>query len=178
MVKKKRMVIFLNPGLLISGIILSIIFLAVSCMFIIFLENDFIKSADIGDKRFAQIFFGILGIIGEFACFFCFPQWASYITIDSIKQTIEFKTWFRKPMVKNVLEYKYIYEADYWHGSVIPTFGFSPKYIVLSTTKIDKKYLTHINQLHVSEDVLIIKFTPKRWDIIQKLFNSNNFQNN
>ena len=174
---KEKIFILLNPTLLIAILLLVVVFGILSIGIVVLIGTGEIGVKN-DDELIVQIIYIIPCIILVFLFMSVSTKWISYITIDSIKQTVEFKTLFRSLVVKSISEYKYIYEADYWHGSAIPSLGFRPKYIVVSTNEVDEKYLDHVNQLQVSEDVLVIKFTPKRWDIIQRLFKSNNVQSN
>jgi hypothetical protein len=114
--------------------------------------------------------FGSLALLMIAALLYSSPKYTLSITIDFENQTVTRKAWFTKTTVKHVSEYKYVYEADYFH------MGLRPKYIIIATEPVDEIYLTNVNNLPLSENAIAMEYTKERWDTVQLICKSNEQQ--
>ena len=174
---KEKISIISDPALLVCAAVLMLAY-GLGCMWVVIsIGVGAVKVKDDGGA-FVQMLFIILYIMLICGFISTAPRWASFITIDTAKGTVEFKTLLRKGKVRRAEEYRYIYKGSYNHGSTVPSLSFKPKYIVISTSPIEKSLLYSVNRLSVSEELLLIKFTPERWELIKSVCNSNKIVNN
>jgi len=109
--------------------------------------------------------FGFIELAMIAAILYSSPQYTLSITIDLEDQTVTRKAWFTKTTVKHISEYKYVYEADYFH------MGIRPKYIIIATEPVEEIYLTNVNNLPLSENAIAMEYSKERWDIVQRICN-------
>lgn len=107
--------------------------------------------------------FGFLELAMIAAILYSSPKYTLQITIDLENQTVTRKAWFTKTVVKHISEYKYVYDADYYH------FGIRPKYIIIATEQVDEIYLTNVNNLPLSENVIAMEYSEKRHNIVKQI---------
>jgi len=109
--------------------------------------------------------FGFIELAMIAAILYSSPKYTLSITIDLEDQTVTRKAWFTKTVVKHISEYKYVYDADYYH------FGIRPKYIIIATEPVEEIYLTNVNNLPLSENAIAMEYSKERWDIVQRICN-------
>jgi len=107
--------------------------------------------------------FGFIELAMIAAILYSSPKYTLSITIDLEDQTVTRKAWFTKTVVKHISEYKYVYDADYYH------FGIRPKYIIIATEPVEEIYLTNVNNLPLSENVIAMEYSEKRRNIVKQI---------
>ena len=151
---ENKICILPNLQLLIMSIILLVLTI-VPTVVIMIIENDL----------FVACAFGFLDLAFIAAMLCSSPKCTLSITIDLENQTVTRKAWFTKTTVKHISEYKYVYEADYFH------MGIRPKYIIIATEPVEEIYLTNVNNLPLSENAIAMEYSKERWDIVQRICN-------
>jgi hypothetical protein len=148
--------IFIMPNLqlLVMGIILLVLIILPTLVIMI-----------IEDEPVVTYVFGFLDLAFIAAILYSSPKYTLQIMIDLENQTVTRKAWFTKTVVKHISEYKYVYDADYYH------YGIRPKYIIIATEPVEEIYLTNVNNLPLSENAIAMEYTKERWDIVQRICN-------
>jgi hypothetical protein len=143
-----------NLQLLVMGIILLVLIILPTLVIMI-----------IEDEPVVTYVFGFLDLAFIAAILYSSPKYTLQIMIDLENQTVTRKAWFTKTVVKHISEYKYVYDADYYH------YGIRPKYIIIATEPVEEIYLTNVNNLPLSENAIAMEYTKERWDIVQRICN-------
>lgn len=149
---ESKIFILPNLQLLIMGIILLII-TVVPCIAMIIIE----------DSEEIQGLFAFLSLAMIAAMLYSSPKYTLSIEIDLENQVVTRKAWFTKTSVKYISEYKYVYEADYYNR------GIRPKYIIIATEPVDEIYLTNVNNLPLSENVIAMEYSEKRRNTVKQI---------
>lgn len=158
--------IFILPNLqlMVMAIILLVLTVVPCIIMIVLTGNGTFKVVD--DEYFeVQLIWGFLGAAMIAAMLCSAPKCTLSITINLENQTVTRKAWFTKTVIKHISEYKYVYEADYFH------FGIRPKYIIIATEPVEEIYLTNVNNLPLSENAIAMEYSKERWDIVQRICN-------
>ena len=153
---KNTNTIFIMPNLqlLVMGIILLVLIILPTLVIMI-----------IEDEPVVTYVFGFLDLAFIAAILYSSPKYTLQIMIDLENQTVTRKACFTKTVVKHISEYKYVYDADYYH------YGIRQKYIIIATEPVEEIYLTNVNNLPLSENAIAMEYTKERWDIVQRICN-------
>ncbi len=171
---KKSLKIIANPFLFYGGTIF-VIFCFILCLWVslFVITPDSVDTPE--DVNLVRGFFMFLGVTMIGAGLLCIPRWLEIITFE--KDVIKFKPAFHKEVTKSYNNYQFAYFAHYSH------IGFSVKFIVLSTRKLNTYELKNINKVKSDEQIIKIKYNKKtltklQYFLIEKQNNQLNKQIN
>ncbi len=106
-------------------------------------------------------------LAGSCLSLFWDTRWANVLVLSH--QKIELRSCFKKPVVYAYEEYPYIYRATYRHSIVgAPDVGPEIVYLVLSRRRLSSFEKTHINQVSSATDVIKIKFSKSRYQLLME----------
>ena len=116
-------------------------------------------------RAIVWMFFVAMALSGSIISFFVDTRWANVLVLSH--QKIELRSCFKKPVVYAYEEYPYIYRATYRHSIVgAPDVGPEIVYLVLSRRRLSSFEKTHINQVSSATDVIKIKFSKSRYQLL------------
>ena len=116
-------------------------------------------------KVFGELLFVAIMLAPICASLFWDTRWANVLVLSPEK--IELRSCFKKPITYEYQEFPYIYRASYRHNLAgAPDIGPVIVYLVLSRRRLSSFEKTHINRVTSATDVIKIKFSKKRYQIL------------
>lgn len=155
----KKLKIVASPFLFFGGIFISISAIVVISFY---LYAAIVIQYNVG----AIIFSSIFGFILIVACISLYKVW--FATLEFSSEGILLKAPMRKNVFRNYKQYSHMSYASYWHGSPAG-IGSTKWYIVISTFKLNQYDLTHINGVHISDNIIKIQYSEKRRKQLQEV---------
>lgn len=150
--------ILANPVLFYFGVFYTTL-LVIICVIVAFWVVGWEFLPDNANDLYVQLVFFAMGLLAIGAACLCMPRWYTKLTLD--QAGIKIHTAFQKTIWRSYQEYRHIYRAWYWQGTLIGV-GKKIIFIVLSKRKLKDSETHAINQLTSLDDVIKIRYSPKR----------------
>ena len=160
----KRIRILADPYLFVLTLA-AIIASCAALAFFLVMTSDVNSWTSKRDKVLGELLFFAMMLAPICISFFVDTRWANVLVLSH--QKIELRSCFKKPVVYAYEEYPYIYRATYRHSIVgAPDVGPEIVYMVLSRRRLSSFEKTHINQVSSATDVIKIKFSKSRYQLL------------
>ncbi len=161
--KVKKIRIIADPSLF--SLTLTVMIMACGALaWFLWMSHDAFWTSE-ADKIAGELTFFVLILTPISISLFWDTRWANVLVLSPEK--IELRSCFKKPVMYEYQEFPYIYRASYRHCLAgAPDVGPVIVYLVLSRRRLSSFEKTHINQVTSPTDVIKIKFSKKRFQIL------------